>query len=102
MSKERILAWLKTPKANALLVGIVLFAIYAYHVAPGVTAEDSGDFLLGAQTLGVVHPPGYPLYTILSFFATKVPLIHSAMAVNLLSGLCAAIAASFLFLMITA
>jgi len=79
------------------LLALILFAFYAYHCAPGVTVEDSGDFIMSALTLGTAHPPGYPLYSMLGFVASRLPFIPPAMAVNLVSGLFAALSAALLF-----
>src|SRR4051794_29613149 len=85
---------------QAAVLAAILFGFYAYHCAPGVTVEDSGDFILGALTLGTVHPPGYPLNTIMGFLISRLPLIPPAMSVNLLSGLFAAFNAALLFLIL--
>ncbi len=45
---------------TAIVLSIVTLGIYAFTAAPGVTMEDSADFMNGVLTLGVVHPPGYP------------------------------------------
>jgi len=50
---------------TAILLTVLTLGLYAFTAAPGVTMEDSGDFLNGILTLGIVHPPGYPLYTVL-------------------------------------
>ncbi|HUU56245.1 MAG TPA: DUF2723 domain-containing protein, partial [bacterium] len=44
----------------AFLVGG--FALYGAGASPGLSILDSGEFLGVAQTLGVAHPTGYPLY----------------------------------------
>jgi hypothetical protein len=49
-------------------------AVYFPTTAPAITLLDAADFALGAQTLGVVHPPGFPLYTVLGFIFSKLPL----------------------------
>uniref|UniRef100_A0A8D2MCV1 Transmembrane protein 260 n=1 Tax=Zonotrichia albicollis TaxID=44394 RepID=A0A8D2MCV1_ZONAL len=47
--------------------------------------------------LGVAHPPGYPLFTLLAKVATELPGGSPAFRVNLLCGLVGAAAASLLF-----
>ena len=42
------------------------FAIYARSVFPSVPGGDSGEMITIADQLGVPHPPGYPLYTMLA------------------------------------
>ncbi|MFC1463035.1 DUF2723 domain-containing protein, partial [Verrucomicrobiota bacterium] len=48
------------------------FAVYLYTVAPTVTLEDSGEMAVAADYLGVPHPPGYPLWTVLSWLFTEI------------------------------
>ncbi|KFP90653.1 Transmembrane protein 260, partial [Apaloderma vittatum] len=57
-----------------------------------------GELITAAYELGVAHPPGYPLFTLLAKLATGlVPLGSPAYRVNLLCGLLGAAAASLLF-----
>jgi len=51
---------------------VLAFALYLYTVAPTVTLEDSGEMAVAADYLGVPHPPGYPLWTIISWMFTEV------------------------------
>jgi len=72
----------------------VLFASLALYVAtlaPGLLPADAGEFQLASAVLGIAHPPGYALYTILGKAITLlVPVRDAAWRVNLLSALCAA------------
>lgn len=65
----------------------VISIIYLISGATTVTGEDSGSFHLALTTLGINHPPGYPLYTILGFIFVKImsPFIEQTHAVNLFS-----------------
>ncbi len=51
---------------------LAAFAVYAYTLAPTVTLEDSGELAVAADSLGVPHPPGYPIWTMLSWLFTRV------------------------------
>ena len=51
---------------------LVSLAVYCYTLAPTVTLEDSGELVTGSAHLGVPHPPGYPLWTIITWLFTKV------------------------------
>ncbi len=42
--------------------------LYIYTLAPTVTLEDSGELVVAADYLGVPHPPGYPIWTLLAWF----------------------------------
>lgn len=72
-------------------IAVVAFAVYAATLAPGILPADSGEFQFVAHVLGIAHPPGYPLYTLLGKLATLLPLNSVAWRVNLLSALFAAL-----------
>jgi len=50
----------------------ISFAVYFYTMAPTVTLEDSGELAVGGDFMGVPHPPGYPIWTFLVWFFSKV------------------------------
>lgn len=50
----------------------VSMAVYVYTLAPTVTLEDSGELAVGSDHLGVPHPPGYPIWTIITWLFTRV------------------------------
>jgi dolichyl-phosphate-mannose-protein mannosyltransferase len=66
-------------------------------LAPTVAGGDSGELITAAFTLGVAHPPGYPLYTMLAKLFTLIPIGTIAWRVNLFSATCGAGAATILF-----
>jgi tetratricopeptide (TPR) repeat protein len=91
------------PKARiivAAIVFVVSFALYAYTLAPTVTLVDSGELLLAARTLGVAHPPGFPLYVLLAHLATLLPLGNLAVRVHFTSAIFAALAAACMTLLV--
>ena len=61
----------------ALLLFVVCFTAYYVTLAPTITWEhegvDSGDLVTAAYTLGVAHPPGYPLFILLAKLFTSLP-----------------------------
>jgi tetratricopeptide (TPR) repeat protein len=65
-----------------------------------VTLVDSGELILAAKTLGVAHPPGFPLYVLLTHAFTWLPLGSVAARVNFASALFAALAAAVLPLVV--
>jgi len=75
-------------------VFLVSLALYRATLAPSVTLVDSGELIAAARTLGVAHPPGFPLYILLAHLATLLPAGSVAMRVNFASALFAALAAS--------
>jgi Flp pilus assembly protein TadD len=79
----------------AALVFAGTFAAYLATLAPGLTGEDSGDFLCAARVFGIPHPPGYPLWCLLAGgLARLLPVEPFARAVNLTSALFGAAAAA--------
>jgi hypothetical protein len=76
-------------------VGIVYF----YSLCPDVYLIDSGELATVSYTLGVAHPTGYPLYTLISYFFAHLPG-EPIKNLNALSGLFSI--ASTLLIFITA
>jgi hypothetical protein len=72
------------------LLGLVLFAAYLATLARGITFSDGGEILSAITTLGVVHPTGYPIYTVLAhFFARLLPSgIMQCVKVEAFNALC--------------
>lgn len=50
------------------LAFLVAFGFYFHGIAPTVTLEDSGELAVGSDYLGVPHPPGYPIWTLFTWF----------------------------------
>jgi hypothetical protein len=90
----------KAPLAALLLIIALAFAVYLRTMAPTITfrhnGSDSGDLVTAAINLGVPHPTGYPLYTLLAHLFTRLPG-EPARSVNLFSALCGAAAAGMVF-----
>ena len=82
---ERILA-LITAAAALLVYGLTM----AHTVTWLHNGADSGDLVTAAFTLGVPHPPGYPLYTLLAALFARLPMGEPAFGVALLSAWAAA------------
>lgn len=76
-----------------VLFDILIFAgsalFYLSTLVPDVLPADNGEFQLVAAVLGVAHPPGYPLHTMLGWLMSQLPIGTIAWRVNLLSVLLA-------------
>lgn len=81
----------------ALGAAIVAFALYWNTLCPTVFWYDSAEFVTAAHTLGIPHPPGYPLYTLVAHPMSYLPG-NPARAINAFSALCAATAIGLVFL----
>ncbi|MCL4390558.1 MAG: DUF2723 domain-containing protein [Patescibacteria group bacterium] len=92
---------LNCPLIWAVCVGLATLLVYFLMIAPSVAPQaDSGELVTAAYTLGIPHPPGYPLYTFVAHFFTLLPWGSVAWRVNLFSALTQAAAVSVLFLLI--
>src|SRR2546427_6958087 len=86
--------------ASALVVFITSLVLYTWTLAPTVPLVDSGELIVAARSLGVAHPPGFPLYLMLAHLASLVPLGSVAVRVNFASALFAALASAMLTLVV--
>jgi hypothetical protein len=85
--------------APFLAVGLVALALYLATLLPGIGSGDTAEFQRVAPTLGVAHPTGYPLYTMLGWLWSLLPLGGTpAWRMNLFSASTAALAVGTLFL----
>jgi len=75
-------------------VAVVLFALYAATSPRTVSLEDDGLFILSSYFLGVEHPPGYPLYTLIGHLFSKLPFGSVAYRVHLASAFFGALSGS--------
>ena len=78
---------------------ILFFLIlYLSTLAPDVLTADNAEFQLIATNLGVAHPPGFPLYTLLAHTATWLPFGNSpAIRINLFSAITSTLALLFVY-----
>jgi len=82
---------LTMPALAALFLLVFLAALRT--AAPTVAFDDTGEAALAALQLGVPHPPGYPLFTMLSSLWIRLPASSPVFRLNLLAAACAAVAA---------
>ncbi|KAG5857518.1 hypothetical protein ANANG_G00020310 [Anguilla anguilla] len=89
-----------TERSTWLLTGATVACVAALYlpcVQRTVPGGDSGELITAACELGVAHPPGYPLFTLLSHLAlVLLPFQSAAYSINLLSGLLGALASGTL------
>ena len=57
---------LRTTLPVALAAAAIAFGAYLATLAPTVTGEDAGELISASYCDGVPHPPGYPLWVILT------------------------------------
>lgn len=84
--------------AGALIACLVAYALTA---CPHVHVGDSPELAAAAATFGVAHPPGYPLYTLVTGLGVRALFwLDPAHAANVLSGLYAAGTVALLWLLL--
>ncbi len=82
--------WLEQLTLAAAVVGpLVLYALTTAHT---VMLEDDGLFLMAGASLGVSHPPGYPLYTFICHLFMQLPFGSPAFLGHLSSAVLGALA----------
>lgn len=74
--------------------GLTALALYLATLAPDLTwanqSTDGGDLITAAHTLGIPHPPGYPLYVVAGKLFSLLPVGSVAFRFNLFSAVCMA------------
>lgn len=84
-SSKRGDGWIGAALAGAFL------GLYGLTLCRTVYWYDSAELATAAFTLGITHPPGYPLYTLVGHVFTWLP-VEPAVAVNLMSSVFGAVA----------
>lgn len=76
------------------------FLLYLGCLYPTIAPRDSADMAVAALTLGVAHPPGYPLYALLGrAWLSVLPWGDPAYRLNVLSAVAGAAAVAGLFVL---
>ncbi|MGB7054484.1 MAG: DUF2723 domain-containing protein [bacterium] len=75
----------------------VVLVFYLYSLCPDVYLIDSGELATVSYALGIAHPTGYPLYTLISYFFAHLPG-EPIRNLNLLSALFSVAAAAVLYI----
>ena len=85
----------------AVAVGLVAFAVYLRTLYPGLVGSgDTPELQFVGRVLGTAHTPGYPLYTLLAWCFSLLPIGTVAYRANLMSAVCAALAVGLLFVLL--
>ncbi len=89
----------RPPYLWALGTAILVFLIYLATLAPTTAFWDTSEYIAAARVLGIPHPPGNPLFTIMAHTFGLLPLSSSyAVRINLFAAATSAAAAGFWFL----
>src|SRR2546428_2356693 len=85
------------PMAAAVVLGTLL--LYVATLAPTTQFWDTSEYIAAAYVLGIPHPPGNPLFTLLAHVWGLIPWAHGyAMRISFFAAMTSAIAAGCWFL----
>ena len=68
-----------------VLLLFLFFSIYSFALSPGITTGDAGELTSAAMVMGIPHPPGYPLWTLLARIFTLLFPENPGFGTNLFS-----------------
>ncbi|MEO0074182.1 MAG: DUF2723 domain-containing protein, partial [candidate division WOR-3 bacterium] len=75
----------------ALLVSLLApLLLYVFTCCRSIFWMDSTEFMLVGIDLGISHPPGYPLLTLITRVVSLTPVLPIPLRLNLISGFAAA------------
>lgn len=86
------------PIVPAVAVGALSFVVYAAMAARDIVPGDTPELISAAAVLGVAHPPGYPVFTILGHVFSLLPVGPIPFRVDLLSAVAHALTVTTVFL----
>ncbi|HTP12182.1 MAG TPA: DUF2723 domain-containing protein [Bacteroidota bacterium] len=95
---KRLEHWAEHENVVFAFVALIAFVVYRRTVCPTVSFTDSGELATVATTLGIAHPTGYPLWTLIGRIATILPFGASEIVrLNALSGVMTALSVGLFF-----
>ena len=82
----------------AIGAGVICLIVYIITLNPTVTFMDSGELAAACATFGIPHPTGYPLFLIIGYIFTKLPMSYSPVYnLNLMSAVLSAAAVAVFY-----
>ncbi len=83
------------------LTFIISFAIYFLTFSRSLYFTDSGELAAVSSTLGIAHPTGYPLYTIISYLWLQIPFpFDNITQLNMLSSVFCGLSTVLMYLIL--
>jgi tetratricopeptide (TPR) repeat protein len=76
---------MKKNKYFLFLFFMLFVIIYLFSIAPAYNSDDSPETTLAFYSLGIQHPPGYPLNTLIGKLFTFIPLGSLMFRANLMA-----------------
>jgi hypothetical protein len=96
---SRLRQFLRSETALGLALSLFAFAVYLTTVSSSTGWEDSGEIAAGVHTLGILHPTGYPLFTLMGRAFSMLPLgdLRVIAQLNLLGAILTAASVFFFY-----
>ena len=72
-----MVGWLNSRQLEnvfAAAIALAVFIVYLTTLCPTTNFIDSGELATVAYTLGIAHPTGYPLFTLMGWIFAHLPL----------------------------
>lgn len=83
----------------SIIVFFLSFVFYLLTLSPSLSAEsDSGELVTSCAFLGISHPPGYPVFTMLGYLFSNIPFGDIAYRLNMMSAFFSSLSSVILFL----
>ena len=87
------------PYLAALATFVIVFVLYLLTLAPTLAFWDAPEYITAAKVLGIPHPPGNPLFTLMAHVWGLLPLgADYARRINVFAAFCSAASAGIWFL----
>jgi tetratricopeptide (TPR) repeat protein len=84
------------------VTALLMFIGYMLTLSPDLTLEDSGELATGSKYAGIPHPPGYPVWVVITWAFTKlIPFSNIAFRVQVASAVAAALACGLLGMIVS-
>jgi hypothetical protein len=64
---------------------LLSFVLFYMGMAPGLSLQDSGELVTAVHSLGIPHPPGYPLFVLIGQIFKSIPISSIVFRLNLMS-----------------
>ena len=77
---------------------VVALAVYVRTMLPSTFFWDTGEAQTVPATLSIFHPTGFPVYAMLGWLWSQLPIGDVAWRMNLLSGVCVAVTSGLVVL----
>ncbi len=87
--------------SSVSLLWLILFSVYCLTMAPTVGFIDSGELSTVAVSLGIAHPTGYPLFTLVTKMWSSIPVAQEFIVrLNIFAALATSMAAVAFFFVV--